>query len=33
MDFGDKDFEIRIMNSGEIVHSMKELVLVAGEYL
>ena len=33
MDFGDEPFTIRIMNTGEIVHSMKELVPIAGEYV
>lgn len=33
MDFGDKNFEACILNNGEIVHSMKELVLVAGDFL
>lgn len=33
MDFGDGDFEIRILNNGEIVHNMKEYVQYAGQYL
>ena len=33
MDFGDKDFEIRILNNNVIVHNMKELVLYAGDFL
>lgn len=33
MDFGDKPFEIEILNNHQIVHSMSELVLVAGTYL
>ena len=33
MDFGDKPFEIEILNNHQIVHSMAELVLVAGTYL
>ncbi|MBR5337753.1 MAG: DUF4869 domain-containing protein [Lachnospiraceae bacterium] len=33
MDFGDKDFEIHILNNDMFVHSMKELVLVAGDFL
>ena len=33
MDFGDKPFEIEILNNNQIVHSMAELVLVAGTYL
>ena len=31
MDFGKEPFEIRILNTNEIVHSMKELVPIAGE--
>ncbi len=34
MGFGkDTEFEIRIENSGEIVHSMKELIPIASRYL
>ena len=33
MDFGEKTFDIRIMNTGKIVHSMKELVPIAGLYV
>lgn len=34
MSFGkDTDFEIKIQNGGEIVHSMEELVPIASEYL
>ena len=33
MDFGEKTFDIRIMNTGQIVHSMKELVPIAGLYV
>lgn len=33
MDFGEEDFEIRILNTGEIVHNMKEFVNIAGEYV
>ena len=29
----DTEFEIRIENGGEIVHSMKELIPVASRYL
>ena len=29
MDFGDKDFEIRIGNTGKVVHNMKEYVIEA----
>ena len=32
MDFG-KDFEAKILNTGEIVHSMAEFISVAGKYL
>lgn len=30
MDFGEQNFEIKILNTNQIVHNMKELVLVAG---
>ena len=33
MDFGEGDFKIRILNKGKIAHNMKELVLLAGEYV
>lgn len=33
MDFGDKSFEIRILNSNTVVHNMQEYVLYAGQYL
>jgi hypothetical protein len=33
MDFGDGSFEIKILNNGQIVHSMKELVMVAGYFV
>lgn len=33
MDFGEKNFEIRILNNNEVVHNMKELILTSGEYL
>ena len=34
MGFGkNTEFEIRIKNGGEIVHSMKELIPVASKYL
>ena len=33
MDFGDGQFEIMIKNDGSVVHSMAELVLIAGRYL
>jgi len=33
MDFGEDVFTIRILNTGQIVHSMKELVPIAGLYV
>ena len=33
MDFGKGKFKIRIVNTGEIVHNMEELVLAAGQYV
>lgn len=33
MDFGKEPFTIRILNTNEIVHSMKELVAIAGEFV
>ena len=33
MDFGDEPFEIRIRNTGDVVHSMKELVVIAIDYV
>ncbi|WP_302296968.1 DUF4869 domain-containing protein [Mitsuokella multacida] len=33
MDFGDETFAIHILNTDQIVHSMKELVPVAGQYV
>ena len=33
MDFGDEPFEIRIQNTGDVVHSMKELVDIAIDYV
>lgn len=33
MDFGNKTFEIRILNNGMIVHNMSELVKYAGAFL
>ena len=33
MDFGPDDFEIMIMNTGDIVHNMDELIPVAGRYV
>ena len=33
MDFGDGYFTIRILNTNQIVHTMDELVPIAGEYV
>ena len=33
MDFGDKPFEIKILNNGKTVHNTKEYVMNAGLYL
>ena len=33
MDFGSGQFEMEVLNSGIIVHNMKELVDAAGEYV
>ena len=33
MDFGNGDFKIKVMNNGKIARNMKELVLLAGEYV
>lgn len=33
MDFGKEPFELRIVNTGQVVHSMKELVPIAGEFV
>ena len=33
MDFGNAPFTIRILNTNEIVHSMKELIPIAGLYV
>ena len=33
MDFGDGDFNARILNNGIVVNSMKEYVEIAGEYV
>lgn len=33
MDFGDEDFEIEILNTGDIVHNMLEYIDIAGEYV
>ena len=33
MDFGDDPFEIRVLNTGDIAHSMAELVDIAIDYV
>ena len=33
MNFGDGNFEAKILNTGEIVHNMSEFVDIAGEYV
>lgn len=33
MDFGDGEFEIKILNTNQIVHTMKELIPIAGLYV
>ena len=33
MDFGKNEFEIRILNTNQVVHNMKELVPIAGLYI
>ena len=33
MDFGDTPFEIEVMNTRQIIHSMEELILIAGKLL
>ena len=33
MDFGDKPFEIKVLNNGKTVHNVKEYVMNAGLYL
>lgn len=33
MDFVEEPFTVRILNTGQIVHSMKELVPIAGEFV
>lgn len=33
MDFGDGSFDIHILNTDQIVHSMKELIPIAGLYV
>lgn len=33
MDFGREKFDIHILNTGQVVHNMRELVMVAGHYV
>lgn len=33
MDFGEEAFEMKILNTGDIVHDMSEFVDIAGEYV
>lgn len=33
MDFGKEEFEAQILNTGQMVHTMKEFVEIAGEYI
>lgn len=33
MNFGEEEFKARILNTGDVVHNMKEFILVAGEYV
>lgn len=33
MDFGNQNFEAKILNTGDIVHNMLEFVDIAGEYV
>lgn len=33
MDFGEDNFEIRILNTGDIVHNMEQFVRIAGRYV
>ena len=33
MDFGEGEFEIKILNTNEIVHNMEQFIKVAGEYV
>ena len=33
MNFGEKDFEIYVLNTGKTAHNMYELLLEAGEYI
>ena len=33
MDFGDNEFEIKILNKNQIVHNMEEFIDIAVEYV
>lgn len=33
MDFGEGEFEAKILNTGEVVHNMSEFIKIAGEYV
>ncbi len=33
MDFGEKPLEVRILNTGDVVHNMQEFVEIAGEFV
>lgn len=33
MDFGKNEFEIKILNTGDIVHNMEQFVIIAGKYV
>jgi len=33
MDFGDNEFEIKILNKDQIVHNMEEFIDIAVEYV
>ena len=33
MDFGKKPFTVKVLNTNQIVHSMEELIWVAGEFV
>lgn len=33
MDFGNNEFEVKILNTGDIVHNMEEFVRIAGNYV
>ena len=33
MEFGDDEFEIKILNTGNVVHNMLEFINIAGMYV